>query len=48
MTPLPGANAGNEVFVQGKHLKIVMDLLMEQGVPKKWIDSRDLTTKKKK
>jgi translation initiation factor 2D len=49
VTLLPGASTStkHEVFVQGKHLKAVTDLLLAQGVPKNWIESHDLTAKKK-
>ncbi|EJU00198.1 hypothetical protein DACRYDRAFT_108945 [Dacryopinax primogenitus] len=46
VTPLPGKNAGSEVLVQGNQLKIVSDLLMERGIPKKWIQLEDTTGKK--
>jgi translation initiation factor 2D len=35
-------------MVQGKQLKAVADLLMEKGVPKKWIQCEDLLDQKKK
>ena len=47
VNPLPGKNAGLEVMVQGKQIKIVMDVLIAKGVPKKWIISEDMTGKKK-
>lgn len=37
-----------EIMIQGKQTKIVLDLLMSKGVPKKWIESADLTEKKRK
>lgn len=37
-----------EVMVQGKQIKAVTDLLLAKGVPQKWIESADMTTKKKK
>lgn len=37
-----------EVMVQGKQVKAVTDLLMNKGVPKKWIETADATEKKKK
>ncbi|KZO97637.1 eukaryotic translation initiation factor SUI1 family protein [Calocera viscosa TUFC12733] len=46
VTPLPGKTAGSEVLVQGNQLKIVGDLLMERGIPKKWIQVEDTTGKK--
>lgn len=49
VTPLPGkASSDMEVMVQGKQIKIVSDFLMSKGVPKRWIDSADLSAKKKK
>jgi len=48
VAPLPGKNAGLEVMVQGKQIKAVADLLIEKGVPKKWIEEEDQTEKKKK
>lgn len=35
-------------MVQGKQIKAVVDLLINRGVPKKWIESADMTEKKKK
>ncbi|KZT54753.1 hypothetical protein CALCODRAFT_438092 [Calocera cornea HHB12733] len=46
VTPLPGKNAGSEVLVQGNQLKIVSDLLMDRGIPKRWIHTEDMTGKK--
>ncbi|KAI8968737.1 eukaryotic translation initiation factor SUI1 family protein [Trametes punicea] len=37
-----------EVMVQGKQIKSVVDLLITRGVPKRWIESSDQTTGKKK
>lgn len=34
-------------MVQGKQLKAVTDLLMAKGVPKQWIEAKDITTVKK-
>ncbi|THH08838.1 hypothetical protein EW145_g2443 [Phellinidium pouzarii] len=48
VVPLPGKNAGFEVMVQGKQIKAVADMLQAKGVPKKWIESEDMTEKKKK
>jgi translation initiation factor 2D len=42
-----GPNAGLEVLVQGKQIKAVVDLLLAKGVPKKWIETLDLTAEKK-
>lgn len=36
-----------EVLVQGKQMKAVVDLLLAQGVPRKWIEGVDLSDKKK-
>jgi translation initiation factor 2D len=36
-----------EVLVQGKQIKAVTTLLLSRGVPKKWIESVDLSEKKK-
>lgn len=48
MGPKEGGGTGIEVFVQGKHSKIAVDLLLAEGVPKKWIDTVDATSKKGK
>ena len=48
MNPLQGKAAEMEVMVQGKQIKAVTDLLMNKGVPKKWIESTDMTDAKKK
>ncbi len=48
VAPLPGKTAGLEVMVQGKQITAVCDLLVEKGIPKKWIESEDQTEKKKK
>lgn len=47
VNPLPGKAAGQEVMVQGKQLKAVIDLLYTKGVPKQWIEVKDTTTGKK-
>ncbi|EIW76663.1 hypothetical protein CONPUDRAFT_157843 [Coniophora puteana RWD-64-598 SS2] len=39
VSPLAGKNAGLEIFVQGKQVKPVVDLLISKGVPKQWIDA---------
>lgn len=46
VNPLPGKAAGQEVMVQGKQLKVVVDLLIARGVPKQWIEAKDTTGKK--
>lgn len=46
VTPLPGKAAGKEVLVQGKQIKAVVEFLVARGVPKKWIETVDLTEKK--
>ena len=46
VNPLPGRAAGQEVMVQGKQLKAVVDLLNAKGVPKQWIEAKDTTGKK--
>lgn len=38
---------GIEVLVQGNHAKATVDLLITEGVPQKWIETVDLTKKKK-
>ncbi|KAI5118465.1 hypothetical protein M0805_003726 [Coniferiporia weirii] len=48
VAPLPGKNAGLEVMVQGKQIRVVSEMLQAKGVPKKWIEADDLTEKKKK
>jgi len=47
VTELAG-KAGKQVMVQGKHSKGVVDTLIHQGVPKKWIEVHDETQPKKK
>jgi translation initiation factor 2D len=46
VNPLPGKAAGQEIMVQGKHFKVVTDLLITKGVPKQWIEIKDTTGKK--
>lgn len=48
MSSVPGKPNEAEVMVQGKQIKAVADLLVAKGVPKKWIESADMTEKKKK
>ena len=47
VAPLPGKNAGLEVMVQGSQIALVTKHLMSKGVPKEWIESADMTKKKK-
>ncbi|KAI0270474.1 hypothetical protein BC834DRAFT_1039235 [Gloeopeniophorella convolvens] len=42
------AGGGQEVMVQGKQVPAVLELLASMGVPKRWIETADLTDKKKK
>jgi len=44
--PIAGKTSGQEVLIQGKHLKIVTDFLQSKGVPKKWLEASDITGKK--
>ncbi|KAI6004953.1 hypothetical protein EDC04DRAFT_2882850 [Pisolithus marmoratus] len=46
VSPLPGKPTRSEVLVQGKQTKAVVDFLLSKGVPKKWIETADLTVKK--
>ncbi|KAH7103696.1 hypothetical protein BKA62DRAFT_696192 [Auriculariales sp. MPI-PUGE-AT-0066] len=46
INPLPGKNAGTEVMIQGKQIKNVVEVLLGRGIPKKWIETDDLTDKK--
>ena len=46
--PLPGKSSDSEVMVQGQQIKVVTDFLISKGVPKRWIESSDMTNKKKK
>lgn len=46
VTALPGKSAGKEVLVQGKQVKAVAEFLLGRGIPKKWIETADLTEKK--
>lgn len=49
VTPVAGTKTGGmEVMVQGKQAKAVADLLIEKGVPKKWVEAADMTAKDKK
>ncbi|KAI6038939.1 hypothetical protein EDC04DRAFT_2603597 [Pisolithus marmoratus] len=43
VSPLPGKPTRSEVLVQGKQTKAVVDFLLSKGVPKKWIETADLT-----
>ncbi|EIN05784.1 hypothetical protein PUNSTDRAFT_91371 [Punctularia strigosozonata HHB-11173 SS5] len=47
VAPLPGKNAGLEVMVQGKQMGPVAGLLQAKGVPARWIETADMTAKKK-
>ncbi|KIN93949.1 hypothetical protein M404DRAFT_1008652 [Pisolithus tinctorius Marx 270] len=46
VSPLPGKPVRSEVLVQGKQTKAVVEFLLSRGVPKKWIETADLTGKK--
>jgi len=46
VSPVAGKTAGLEVLVQGKQIDAVMGLLVSKGVPKKWIETADLSGKK--
>ncbi|KAI8968620.1 hypothetical protein BD414DRAFT_504220, partial [Trametes punicea] len=48
VTQVQGKPNSLEVMVQGKQIKSVVDLLITRGVPKRWIESSDQTTGKKK
>ncbi|KAI0632800.1 eukaryotic translation initiation factor SUI1 family protein [Trametes polyzona] len=48
VTPIQGKPNSLEVMVQGKQIKAVTDFLLSRGVPKRWIESLDQTTSKKK
>ncbi|KAI9068830.1 eukaryotic translation initiation factor SUI1 family protein [Trametes sanguinea] len=48
VTPIQGKPNSLEVMVQGKQIKAVADLLVARGVPKRWIETADQTTSKKK
>ena len=47
VSPVPGKGNAMEVLVQGKQIKAVTDFLVAQGIPKRWIDTADLSEKKK-
>jgi len=47
VSPVQGKTSGMEVLVQGKQIQAVTELLVSKGVPKKWIESSDLSGKKK-
>jgi translation initiation factor 2D len=40
---LAGKSAGHEVMIQGKQMKVIVDFLIAKGVPKRWIETTDLT-----
>ncbi|KAG6890228.1 hypothetical protein C0995_010241 [Termitomyces sp. Mi166 len=48
VSPIPGKHAGSgmEVMVQGKQSQAVMEYLTGKGIPKKWIETHDLSGKK--
>ncbi|KAG6871046.1 hypothetical protein C0992_011809 [Termitomyces sp. T32_za158] len=46
VSPIPGKSAGMEVMVQGKQSQAVMEYLTGKGIPKKWIETHDLSGKK--
>ncbi|OBZ74898.1 Translation machinery-associated protein 64 [Grifola frondosa] len=48
VSPITGKTSGMEVMVQGRQVKAVTDFLISRGVPKKWIESADMTAEKKK
>lgn len=43
VSPAPGKSSGMEVLVQGKQLKGVTEFLTSRGVPKRWIETADLS-----
>jgi translation initiation factor 2D len=45
VSPRVGSTPGHEVLVQGKQSKIVVEYLLEKGIPKKWIEVIDLVKK---
>ena len=51
VAPVPGLKASSdppmEVLVQGKQIKVVVELLVKRGVPKRWVEAMDLTEGKK-
>ena len=47
VSPLPGKGADLEILVQGVHTKAVANMLLEKGVPAKWIKTAGLKDKKK-
>jgi len=44
--PVAGKTSGQEVLIQGKHLKTVTEFLEAKGIPKKWLETCDLRRKK--
>ncbi|KAJ7468669.1 eukaryotic translation initiation factor SUI1 family protein [Mycena latifolia] len=46
VSPRVGGTPGLEVLVQGKQSKVVVEYLMDKGIPKKWIEVIDLVGKK--
>ncbi|OAX35496.1 hypothetical protein K503DRAFT_696918 [Rhizopogon vinicolor AM-OR11-026] len=47
VSPTPGKSTGMEVLVQGKQIKAVTEFLASRGVPKKWMETADLSGGKK-
>ena len=47
VSPVQGKSSAMEVLVQGNQIRAVTELLMSKGVPKKWIESLDLSKWKK-
>ena len=43
VSPTPGKSTGLEVLVQGKQVKVVTEFLASRGVPKKWMETADLS-----
>lgn len=46
VSPVPGRGNAVEVLVQGKQVKAVTELLLAQGVPKRWIETVDISERK--
>lgn len=48
VSPVQGKASAMEVLVQGNQIRAITELLISKGVPKKWIESVDLTVSAKK
>jgi translation initiation factor 1 (eIF-1/SUI1) len=47
-TVSPVTGSRHEVMVQGKQVSVVLEMLGNFGVPKKWIEAPEMADRKKK